>query len=96
MIKLLFAIAMMPQIALADICKDYGDRAEEIMTLRQNNDAMSGVIARVGHNALLKELVMAAYAHPLMQVAENKKEMISEFRNDREYLCYKSFGTQRP
>lgn len=89
-------LAAAPQLAFADICKDYGDNAAEIMTLRQNNDKMSDVMTRAAGNAILTELIIAAYNYPLMQVQKNKTGLIGEFRNDRELFCYKTMGDIKP
>jgi hypothetical protein len=70
------------------LCPDIGDRAEEVMTFRQNNERMSEVMAKANGSEIIRELVVAAYALPLMQVQKNKDQMIVDFRNKVELQCY--------
>ncbi|MDR7126613.1 hypothetical protein [Pseudotabrizicola sp. 4114] len=78
------------------LCKDYGNRAEEIMRMRQDNVPMSTVMGYASID-LLKELVMLAYREPLM-VFGDKNMIIAKFRNDREFDCYTAFnkGKKKP
>ena len=70
------------------LCPDIGDRAEEVMTFRQNNERMSEVMKKANGSDIIRQLVIAAYARPLMQVQENKNQMIIDFRNQTELECY--------
>lgn len=72
------------------LCPDIGDRAEEVMTFRQNNERMSEVMDRVGTSEFMRSLVIDAYGYPLLTMQKNKDEMGVNFRNKIELACYEA------
>jgi hypothetical protein len=80
-------------------CKAMGGLAEQIMGLRQKEASLSTVLERVGAavkgtnaEALVRQMVLAAYDQPAWGTAERKVEAIAEYRNAVELQCFKAGG----
>ena len=71
-----------------DGCKVLGDLAHLVMERRQERVPMSDMMAIAADNDFIRQVVIEAYDRPAMNVAENQREMASNFRNDIEAICY--------
>ncbi|MGX5708104.1 hypothetical protein [Brucella lupini] len=78
---------------LNDSCKEWGNFAEHVMTLRQADKPLNEIMDRVtktGNNSILKSIVIEAYDSPAFRTEENQEKSIAQFRNKVELSCFKT------
>jgi len=83
-----FAIESTAQEEKTDPCADLYSLATEIMTARQNNVPMPGLMAIMSGQPALEAIVRDAYSHPAYSVKDNKQDAVNDFANDIANACY--------
>lgn len=84
----------MPATAQEDICVPIGGIAENVMVMRQQDRAMSEVMAVImkatptATQPIIRRMVMEAYAQPSYSTDKMQKQAIARFRNQIELACY--------
>ena len=84
-----------PALAQNDICAPIGGIAENIMAMRQQERAISDVIASVTANTpeatqpIIREMILQAYERPAFSTKERQQHAVAEFRNQIELACYR-------
>lgn len=88
-----------PATANDQICKMLGDLADKVMTLRQQDKAMSTVMTEVAGpvtdasmNKVVRSMIVEAYKQPSWRTSENKLQASAEFRNKNEVMCFEAFA----
>jgi hypothetical protein len=71
-------------------CEVHGNLSETIMKSRQAGVPLSGMLKTAGDDTLIRAMVMMAYQVPRMEVEENKRNAISDFRAERELKCFEA------
>lgn len=69
------------------VCARVAQLAGVFMAGRQNGMALSKALEIAGDNGLARLLVMEAWAQPRMQVEENQRRSIEEFRDTWHLAC---------
>ncbi len=76
----------------SDVCKEWGDFAERVMTMRQKQTPMHEAINAIpiaGRTDAYKAIVLDAYESRPYDTKELQDRSISSFRNGVELACYK-------
>tara|TARA_Y100000768_G_C23933923_1_gene661608 strand:+ start:464 stop:784 length:321 start_codon:yes stop_codon:yes gene_type:complete len=82
-----------------NLCSSFRDMAETIMTNRQNNLSMSGMMEiAMEQDDSVKDIAMTiiveAFEQPAYSSESNKQNAVAEFSNNVYLECYKAFKDQ--
>ncbi|MGU3401613.1 hypothetical protein ACLBWS_18090 [Brucellaceae bacterium D45D] len=75
-----------------EVCKDWGDFAVRVMTMRQKQTPMHETMATIpttGNIGAYKAIVMDAYESRSYTKKDMQDQSIASFRNTVELACYK-------
>lgn len=93
----ILAMAMMSNVAIADVCESYADLAETIMELRQRDVPADQLINTITNNvdderavSITKALVIDAYTDAAYNTEAYRNKAISQFRNKYYIGCLSS------
>lgn len=73
---------------IIDGCAVVGDTAQAIMDARQSGVPMSQMMKIAGTNEAARFMVTEAYGTPRFSTDSIVAEVIQDFRNDMEAICY--------
>lgn len=76
----------------AEICTKLQKVGEDIMWIRQENKAISEVIAASQGNKIIESMVISAYDTPLFNGEDWKKRAVKKFGNQIGLECFKKMN----
>ena len=84
------------QPSAMETCTTWGEFAELVMEFRQGGVALSSVIEAMGDdmNSTQRDLIMYAYDTPRFRTPRIVAEVVEDFRNEAEYICFSVFGEE--